>query len=152
MLATAATADAAGATADAAGAIAARARSHLLPPPFAANDRLPPADNHSIPPALSNMLDHFGCSMYSYKPSAICTYSPGPWGGRHCAMALLPLLTELGCLPVSNVFSAADARNTITADGECEDRVLARFGKMAVQLEWHAHAMRRQRQMFGVPK
>ena len=35
--------------------------------------------NHSIPPALSNLLDHFGSSNYSYKPSGIICYSPGWW-------------------------------------------------------------------------
>ena len=33
--------------------------------------------NHSIPPALANMLDHFPGSAFSYKPSAIVCYSPG---------------------------------------------------------------------------
>ena len=33
--------------------------------------------NHSIPPALSNMMDHFGGSSYAYKPSGIVCYSPG---------------------------------------------------------------------------
>jgi NAD(P)H-dependent FMN reductase len=33
--------------------------------------------NHSVPPALSNLLDHFGSSAYSYKPSGIICYSPG---------------------------------------------------------------------------
>ena len=27
--------------------------------------------NHCIPPALSNMVDHFGASCYSYKPSGL---------------------------------------------------------------------------------
>lgn len=33
--------------------------------------------NHAIPPALSNMMDHFGGSCYAYKPSAIVCYSAG---------------------------------------------------------------------------
>lgn len=33
--------------------------------------------NHCIPPALSNMLDHFPGSAFSYKPSGIVCYSPG---------------------------------------------------------------------------
>ena len=32
--------------------------------------------NHAIPPALSNMMDHFACSSYSFKPSGIVCYSP----------------------------------------------------------------------------
>lgn len=33
--------------------------------------------NHSIPPALSNMMDHFPLSSYAFKPSAIVCYSMG---------------------------------------------------------------------------
>lgn len=33
--------------------------------------------NHSIPPALSNMLDHFPLASYAYKPSGIVCYSTG---------------------------------------------------------------------------
>jgi NAD(P)H-dependent FMN reductase len=36
--------------------------------------------NHSIPAALKNILDYFQ-SEYLYKPSAIVTYSAGPFGG-----------------------------------------------------------------------
>ena len=32
--------------------------------------------NHTIPPALTNLMDHFPLSAYSYKPSAIVCYSP----------------------------------------------------------------------------
>ncbi|XP_014680187.1 PREDICTED: uncharacterized protein LOC106820158 [Priapulus caudatus] len=33
--------------------------------------------NHSIPPALSNMIDHFPGSSFSWKPAGIVCYSPG---------------------------------------------------------------------------
>lgn len=33
--------------------------------------------NHSIPPALSNMMDHFPLSSYAFKPSGIVCYSLG---------------------------------------------------------------------------
>ena len=33
--------------------------------------------NHTMPPALTNMMDHFAMSSYEYKPSGIVTYSPG---------------------------------------------------------------------------
>jgi len=33
--------------------------------------------NHSIPPALSNLLDHFPGSSFAYKPSGIVCYSMG---------------------------------------------------------------------------
>jgi len=36
-----------------------------------------PEYNHSIPPALSNMLDHLPLASYAYKPSGIVCYSTG---------------------------------------------------------------------------
>ena len=33
--------------------------------------------NHTIPPALSNLMDHFPLSSYAYKPSGIVCYSMG---------------------------------------------------------------------------
>jgi len=33
--------------------------------------------NRTIPPALSNLLDHFPGSSFSYKPSGIVCYSMG---------------------------------------------------------------------------
>ena len=40
--------------------------------------------NHSIPPALKNMLDHFQ-SEYLFKPSGIVSYSAGTFGGVRVA-------------------------------------------------------------------
>lgn len=33
--------------------------------------------NHSMPPALTNMVDHFPGSSFSWKPAGIVCYSPG---------------------------------------------------------------------------
>ena len=33
--------------------------------------------NHSIPPALSNLIDHFPGSSFAFKPSGIVCYSMG---------------------------------------------------------------------------
>ncbi|MBA3967064.1 MAG: NAD(P)H-dependent oxidoreductase, partial [Nitrospirales bacterium] len=43
--------------------------------------------NHTIPPALSNVLDHF-LEEYFQKPSAIVCYSAGAFGGVRAAMTL----------------------------------------------------------------
>lgn len=37
-----------------------------------------PEYNHSMSPALAHLLNHFGSSLFSYKPSAIVTYTNGP--------------------------------------------------------------------------
>ena len=58
--------------------------------------------NHSIPPALKNMLDHFQ-SEYMFKPSAIASYSAGSFGGVRAAVHLRVILGELGAPAISSM-------------------------------------------------
>src|SRR5205807_84651 len=51
--------------------------------------------NHSIPPALSNLLDHF-LEEYFWRPSGIVCYSAGGFGGVRAAVQLRAMLAELG--------------------------------------------------------
>eukprot|EP00756_Hemistasia_phaeocysticola_P064065 Hpha_TRINITY_DN7511_c0_g1::TRINITY_DN7511_c0_g1_i1::g.19169::m.19169 len=110
--------------------------------------------NHSIPPALSSMLGHFGGSNYAYKPSGIVTYSPGPWGGMRAAMALRPLLSELGCIPVSKLAGFPSVTDNFTEDGVPKDpeyRMLKQFPGLMDQLEWVALAFLKQRDVTTPP-
>jgi NAD(P)H-dependent FMN reductase len=69
--------------------------------------------NHSIPPGLSNTLDHF-LEEYFWRPSAIVCYSGGQFGGVRAAMQLRAMLCELGMpsisslLPIPKIGSALD--------------------------------------------
>jgi len=58
--------------------------------------------NHSIPPALKNLLDHFQ-SEYFFKPSAIASYSTGNFGGVRSAVHLRVVLGELGMPAISSM-------------------------------------------------
>src|SRR6056297_1408385 len=58
--------------------------------------------NHSIPPALKNLLDHFQ-SEYFFKPSAIASYSAGNFGGVRSAVHLRLILGELGMPAISSM-------------------------------------------------
>jgi len=113
-----------------------------------------PEYNHTIPPALTNFMDHFGCSRYSFKPSGIVTYSIGQWGGRSAAMALRPFTAELGCLSVSRLCSFAYVgkafnENGVPSDPETSDKFL---GGLLNQLEWWAQAAKTQRELHGLPQ
>jgi NAD(P)H-dependent FMN reductase len=55
--------------------------------------------NHSIQPALSNLLDHF-LEEWFWRPSAIACYSAGQFGGVRAAMQLRALLPEIG-MPIT---------------------------------------------------
>eukprot|EP01065_Artemidia_motanka_P003071 TRINITY_DN1144_c0_g1_i2.p1 TRINITY_DN1144_c0_g1~~TRINITY_DN1144_c0_g1_i2.p1 ORF type:complete len:222 (+),score=77.64 TRINITY_DN1144_c0_g1_i2:77-742(+) len=110
--------------------------------------------NHSVPPALSSMLGHFGGSNYAYKPSAIVTYSPSPFGGIRAAMALRPLLSELGCLPVSRLAGYPMAADIFNEDGSPKDpanRMLKQLPSMLDQLEWTAAALLAQKEVLPPP-
>ena len=56
-----------------------------------------PEYNHTMSPALGNLLNHFGSGLFSYKPSVIATYSAGQWGGARAAVSMRTFLGELGC-------------------------------------------------------
>ncbi len=106
---------------------------------------LSPEYNHSMSPALSHLLNHFGSSLFSYKPSLIVTYSQGQWGGARAAMAMRSYLGELGCLPVSAMIHVPHAHQVFDVNGqvvESEDSTKwdSYFNRGLAQLNWWAEA------------
>ena len=111
-----------------------------------------PEYNHVVPPALASVMGHFGGSCYAGKPSAIVTYSPGPWGGMRAAMCICNMCHELGCLPVSKLCGVPSVRDLLDEAGtpkEGSERMLKQLPAMLDQLEWLAVAMKRQRDEVG---
>ncbi|KAK1739377.1 NAD(P)H-dependent oxidoreductase [Skeletonema marinoi] len=111
-----------------------------------------PEYNHSIPPALSSVMGHFGGSNYKCKPSGIITYSPGVFGGIRAAMAIQVMLHELGCLPVSKLCGVGNVSEVLNEDGKPIDpnnRLLKQLPELLTQLEWMAVAMANQRKLSG---
>lgn len=110
-----------------------------------------PEYNHSLSPALAHLLNHFGSSLFAFKPSAIVTYSAGQWGGARAAVALRTFLSELGCLPVSAMIQVPHARDLLCEDGSLAENENAEgwdeyFGRTLLQLEWWASAARMHRE------
>ena len=101
--------------------------------------------NHSIPAALKNLLDHFQ-GEYLYKPSAIVTYSAGPFGGVRALVNLRAILAELGtpsipsAFPVSKVHAAFD-----DAGNALEESYNKRVVKFLDEFQWYSDAMRQAR-------
>ncbi|WP_020208365.1 NADPH-dependent FMN reductase [Gilvimarinus chinensis] len=109
-----------------------------------------PEYNHSMSPALANLLNHFGSSLFAYKPSAIVTYSAGQWGGMRAAVAMRTFLSELGCLPVSAMIHVPKAQEVFAQDsrlqeGEEKNSWYKYFGRTFNQLIWWAQAAKTQR-------
>lgn len=109
-----------------------------------------PEYNHSMSPALSNLLNHFGSSLFSYKPSTIVTYSAGQWAGVRAAVSMRTFLSELGCLPVSAMIHIPKAQEVFKKDGSTQDNVdedqwLEYFKRAFNQMVWWAEAANAQR-------
>lgn len=106
--------------------------------------------NHSIPPPLSNLLDHF-LEEYFFRPSAIVCYSAGSFGGVRAAMQLRAMLCELGMPSISSLFPIPKVQDAFAEDGfPLEGSWDHRFARFADELEWYASALREQR-LKGVP-
>ena len=106
---------------------------------------LSPEYNHSLSPALSHLLNHFGSSSYSYKPSLIVTYCQGQWGGARAAMAMRSYLGELGCIAVSAMIHVPKAHHVFKESGEVEageDKTNwdSYFNRALAQLYWWSQA------------
>lgn len=106
--------------------------------------------NHSIPPALSNLLDHF-LEEYFWRPSAIVCYSAGQFGGVRAAMQLRAMLCELGMPSIPSLFPIPRIQAALNDDGAALDAALeGRFTRFASELEWYGGALRAGRKA-GVP-
>ncbi len=109
-----------------------------------------PEYNHSMSPALAHLLNHFGSSLYSYKPSVIASYSAGQWGGARAAVNMRTFLSELGCLPVSAMIHVPRAHEVFDEHGGYLEGVDSEewsgyFNRALAQLAWWAEAANRQR-------
>ena len=106
--------------------------------------------NHGVPPALSNLLDHF-LEEYFWRPSAIVSYSAGMFGGARAAVVMREMVAELGMPSISSTLPVPKVRQAFDEQGTPSDPAWdRRFGKFASELEWYAEAFRAQRQK-GVP-
>jgi NAD(P)H-dependent FMN reductase len=107
--------------------------------------------NHSMPPALVNLLDHF-LEEYFWRPSPIVSYSAGPFGGVRAAVQLRAPLCELGMPSIPSLFPIPRAHEALSEDGAPRDpaAVARRFNRFASELEWYAAALKEARGR-GIP-
>lgn len=112
-----------------------------------------PEYNHSIGPALSNFIDHFGIASYRCKPSAIAVYSAGPFGGVRAAMQLRAMTGEIGCSAIRTMFMVPTAQTALLDTGvevgEAGTLLRLQAINLLNELEWTALALKRQREKEG---
>lgn len=107
--------------------------------------------NHSIPPALTNLLDHF-LEEYFFKPSAIVCYSAGGFGGVRAAMQLRAMVAELGMSSIPSLLPCPTAHEMFDEDGQPTG---TRPGRSATrffeEFEWYCAALQQAR-AAGAPR
>lgn len=109
-----------------------------------------PEYNHSLPPALKNLLDHFR-EEYFWKPSAIISYSSGPFGGVRAAEHLKQICSELKCPSIPSSLPITKIHETINEDGKSTDGSYERRSKKFFdEFEWYLNAFKSQREK-GIP-
>lgn len=102
--------------------------------------------NHGEPPALKNLLDHYQ-SEYHYKPSAIVTYSAGPFGGVRSLITLRAILAELGTPSIPSAFPISKVQDAFDERGNALDKNYERrIGRFLDEFEWYGNALRNARQ------
>ena len=101
--------------------------------------------NHSIPPALTNMIDYF-LEEYFFRPSAIVCYSATPFGGVRAAMQLRMLLAEVGMSSIPSLQPIPSIGSALSEDGVALTQELAeKSGKFFDEFEWYMRAMKAER-------
>jgi NAD(P)H-dependent FMN reductase len=106
--------------------------------------------NHSVPPALTNLIDYF-LEEYAFRPSAIVCYSAGTYGGVRAAMQLRALLPEVGLPTIPSLQPIPSIGSSLSAEGVALTQDLAeKSGKFFDEFDWYMRAMKAEREK-GVP-
>ena len=107
--------------------------------------------NHSIPPALKNILDHFQ-SEYLFKPSAIASYSAGSFGGVRAAVHLRVILAELGTPSISSVQPFLKVQDLFDENLIPKtDMIKKSVDRFLDEFFWYVEALTHKRKKDGTP-
>lgn len=107
--------------------------------------------NHSPPPGLTNMIDHFQ-SEYFQKPSAIVSYSAGSFAGVRAAIHLRAYVAELGMSSIPTMLPVPKVQDLFDEDGTPKDEAYYRRAERFIkEIEWYADALKQKKQNDGMP-
>jgi len=107
--------------------------------------------NSTIPPGLTNLLDHF-YPEFNYKTSGIICYSGGSYGGSRAQVHLRSFLVELGMTPILNSILIPEIQNAFDNNGKpFDEKYHKRADKFLAQLEWYANALKEARKKATPP-
>jgi len=104
--------------------------------------------NHSVPPALKNLLDHFQKEYY-FKACGIASYSGGSFGGSRVGVHLRAILGELGMATNSIMFAMSKVASSFDEEGNAIDESYDRRVKRFLdEFLWLAEALNEQRKKY----
>ena len=109
-----------------------------------------PEYNHSTSGAMKNTLDYL-LEEYFFKPSAIISYSAGPFGGVLAGNHLRQVLAEMGSPAIPSQLPISKVQDVFGEDGELLDENYDRRVKRFLdEFEWYVDAFSEQRKK-GTP-
>jgi NAD(P)H-dependent FMN reductase len=109
-----------------------------------------PEYNHGTSAAMKNTLDYL-LEEYFFKPSAIVSYSAGPFGGILAGNHLRQVLAEMGSPAIPTQFPISKVQDVFDANGELLDKNYdRRIGRFLDEFEWYVSAFSEQRKK-GTP-
>ncbi len=107
--------------------------------------------NHSIPPALKNILDHY-LEEYFFKPVGIVCYSAGAFGGVRAAVHLRVIVSELGMVSISTKLPIPKVQDAFDEEGNAKDNSHDKKTKKFLdEFEWYLEALNNQKNNKGKP-
>jgi len=116
-----------------------------------ANEKIKSADgfiiisaeyNCGIPPALSNMMNHFPPASYRHRPCGIVTYSMGIYGGVRAGAFIRPFASELGIVTIPSYVGIPQVQESFGEDGTSKtERVTNNIKKLVNEVGWYASAL-----------
>ena len=106
--------------------------------------------NCGIPPALSNMMDHFPPASFRHRPCGLVIYSMGHSGGARVLTLLRIFVAEFGMYPLPTHVVIPLVHEVLTEDGadtSQSGRFRVNVEKQAYELEWLADAILNQKKI-----
>ncbi len=99
--------------------------------------------NHCIPPAMSNLVDHFNQGEFKRRPASIVPYSVGSFGGVRVEIQLRELVNTVGMVPLPASMPVPHVQNAFNEAGEAQDDAWqGRVSKFLDELDWYAGALK----------
>jgi NAD(P)H-dependent FMN reductase len=92
--------------------------------------------NNTIPPALTNLMDHF-YKEYWFRPGGIVGYSSGRFSGARASVQLRAFLAAIGMVTIPTTFLIPKVKEVFDETGNpYEEGYEKRFKKFGDEFEW----------------